>query len=84
MAEELNFRHSGAAQRAKPGKRWAMPVNRINVEHCIPLEPAYPLIIAHIAGPEVDGVGRDRAWRSTLSSHELRRAGNLRKRSGDT
>ena len=37
-----------------------MPVNRINVEHCIPLEPAYPLIIAHIAGPEVDGVGRDR------------------------
>jgi hypothetical protein len=35
-----------------------MPVNRINVEHCIPLEPAHPLIIAHIAGPEVDGVGR--------------------------
>ena len=37
-----------------------MPVNRINVEHCIPLEPAHPLIIAHIAGPEVDGLGRDR------------------------
>jgi hypothetical protein len=57
MAEELKFRHSGAAQRAKPGKRWAMPVNHINVEHCIPLEPAYPRTIAHIAGPEVDGVG---------------------------
>jgi len=34
-----------------------MPVNRINVEHCIPLEPAHPLIIAHIAGPDVDRVG---------------------------
>jgi hypothetical protein len=34
-----------------------MPVNHINVEHCIPLEPAYPRTIAHIAGPEVDGVG---------------------------
>jgi len=53
-----------------------MPVAHINVEHSIPLEPAYPLIIAHIAGPEVDGVGRDRAWRSTLSSYEPQRAGN--------
>ncbi len=59
MAEELNFRDSGAAQKGlNPAKRWAMPVNRINLEHCIPLEPA-TLIIAQIAGPVVDGVGRD-------------------------
>ena len=25
-----------------PAERWAVPVNRINVEHCIALEPAYP------------------------------------------
>jgi len=36
-----------------------MPVSHINVEHCIPLEPAYPLIIAHIAGPEVDESERE-------------------------
>ena len=31
----------GQPKGLNPAKRWAMPVNR-NVEHCIPVEPAYP------------------------------------------
>src|SRR5215813_5580964 len=30
----------GQSKGLNPAKRWAMPVNRINVEHCIPLEGA--------------------------------------------
>ena len=50
-----------------------MPVNHINVEHCIPLEPAYPLIIAHVAGPEVDGVGSGVAVDLELARASTRR-----------
>ena len=32
----------GQPKGLNPAKRWAMPVNHINVEHCIPVEPAYP------------------------------------------
>src|SRR5262249_58357953 len=40
MAEELSSVMPGQPKGLNPAKRWAMPVNRINVEHCIPLEGA--------------------------------------------
>jgi hypothetical protein len=42
MADNLSSVIPGQSKGLNPVKRWALPVNRIDVEHCIPFEPAYP------------------------------------------